>query len=63
MQKYLEDQYLLLAVGVITTPALVVLIIQASIDPITLHSHAKINEVSEYSKVLDYSNLYTSYTG
>ena len=45
MQKYLDDQYLLLGVGVITTPALVVLIVQASIYPITLHSRTKINKV------------------
>ncbi|XP_065917614.1 gamma-aminobutyric acid type B receptor subunit 1-like [Dysidea avara] len=43
-RKYLDDQYLLLGVGVITTPALVVLIVQASIYPITLHSRTKINK-------------------
>ena len=45
MQKYLDDRYLLLAVIIITTPALVVLIIQASTYPITLHSQTTINKV------------------
>ena len=45
MQKYLDDKHLLLAVAVITMPALVVLIIQASTYPITLHSQTKVNKV------------------
>ena len=44
-QKHLNDEYLLLAVGIMVAPALVLLIVQASIYPVTLHKQATINKV------------------
>jgi len=45
MQKYLDDQYLLLIVAVIVTPVLVVLIVQVAAFPKKLQQYEIMNKV------------------
>ena len=48
IQKYLDDQYLLLMVAVIVAPVLVSLIIQVSTFPRKLHQYEIVSEVTFY---------------